>query len=141
MCGNVTIIPNILQFQIKENVEGNYVVNSNSTILYIFTNIVVLVMVFKFLRMENQFVDRKLKIFLSFVLAGGLSNLIDRLVRGYVFEYIDFTQAVPVPVFNLADIFVTIGWLCIVARFAFFTVNEWRKNKVQKIEKREKDEL
>ena len=91
--------------------------------------------------MENQFVDRKLKIFLSFVLAGGLSNLIDRLVRGYVFEYIDFTQAVPVPVFNLADIFVTIGWLCIVARFAFFTVNEWRKNKVQKIEKREKDEL
>lgn len=141
MCGNVTIIPNILQFQIKENVEGNYVVNSNSTILYIFTNIVVLVMVFKFLRMENQFVDRKLKIFLSFVLAGGLSNLIDRLVRGYVFEYIDFTQAVPVPVFNLADIFVTIGWLCIVARFAFFTVNEWKKNKVQKIEKREKDEL
>lgn len=141
MCGNITIIPNILQFQIKENVEGNYVVNSNSTILYIFTNIVVLVMVFKFLRMENQFVDRKLKIFLSFVLAGGLSNLIDRLVRGYVFEYIDFTQAVPVPVFNLADIFVTIGWLCIVARFAFFTVNEWRKNKVQKIEKREKDEL
>lgn len=141
MCGNVTIIPNILQFQIKENIEGNYVVNSNSTILYIFTNIVVLVMVFKFLRMENQFVDRKLKIFLSFVLAGGLSNLIDRLVRGYVFEYIDFTQAVPVPVFNLADIFVTIGWLCIVARFAFFTVNEWRKNKVQKIEKREKDEL
>lgn len=141
MCGNVTIIPNILQFQIKENIEGNYVVNSNSTILYIFTNIVVLVMVFKFLRMENQFVDRKLKIFFSFVLAGGLSNLIDRLVRGYVFEYIDFTQAVPVPVFNLADIFVTIGWLCIVARFAFFTVNEWRKNKVQKIEKREKDEL
>lgn len=141
MCGNVTIIPNILQFKIKENIEGNYVVNSNSTILYIFTNIVVLVMVFKFLRMENQFVDRKLKIFLSFVLAGGLSNLIDRLVRGYVFEYIDFTQAVPVPVFNLADIFVTIGWLCIVARFAFFTVNEWRKNKVQKIEKREKDEL
>lgn len=141
MCGNITIIPNILQFQIKENVEGNYVVNSNSTILYIFTNIVVLVMVFKFLRMENQFVDRKLKIFFSFVLAGGLSNLIDRLVRGYVFEYIDFTQAVPVPVFNLADIFVTIGWLCIVARFAFFTVNEWRKNKVQKIEKREKDEL
>lgn len=141
MCGNVTIIPNILQFKIKENIEGNYVVNSNSTILYIFTNIVVLVMVFKFLRMENQFVDRKLKIFFSFVLAGGLSNLIDRLVRGYVFEYIDFTQAVPVPVFNLADIFVTIGWLCIVARFAFFTVNEWRKNKVQKIEKREKDEL
>ena len=138
--GDVTVIPNVFQLHIVQNTQGTYGVNSDSTILYIFTNIIVLGIVFRFLRMENQFVDTKLKIFLSFVLAGGISNLIDRLVRGYVLEYIDFTKVIPIPVLNLADIFIAIGWICIVARFASFTVKEWRKNKEEKIRKNEKEE-
>lgn len=140
MVGDITIIPNVFQLHIVQNVQGAYGVNSDSTILYIFTNIIVLGIVFRFLKMENQFVDTKLKIFLSFLLAGGISNLIDRLVRGYVVEYIDFTKWMPIPVLNFADIFIMIGWLCIVARFAAFTVKEWRKNKEEKIIKNEKEE-
>lgn len=42
------------------------------------------------------------------VIAGGAGNLIDRLFKGYVVDYID-TVFVNFPTYNLADCFVTVG--------------------------------
>lgn len=44
----------------------------------------------------------------GFIIAGGVSNLIDRFRFGYVVDFINFGF---LPVFNLADIFITIGVL------------------------------
>ena len=63
--------------------------------LAIFTNLV-----FK----EILFKER---LYWSFILAGGLGNLLDRIVRGYVVDFIDITFNPYV--FNLADCLVTIG--------------------------------
>lgn len=43
---------------------------------------------------------------LSFIAGGGLGNVIDRAVFGYVVDYLDFRVF---PVFNVADIFVCLG--------------------------------
>ena len=61
---------------------------------------------------------------MSFILAGGIANVIDRVLNGYVTEFINI---VGLPVLNLADIFVLIGWMAVAAIFASFTVKEWRK--------------
>lgn len=45
-------------------------------------------------------------ILLGLVLAGGAGNLIDRLMQGYV---VDFIVLKPIPVFNLADVGITVG--------------------------------
>ena len=45
-------------------------------------------------------------ILLGLVLAGGIGNLIDRLMQGYV---VDFIVLKPIPVFNLADVGITVG--------------------------------
>ena len=42
------------------------------------------------------------------LLAGGLGNLIDRVFRGYVIDYIR-TLFIDFPVFNFADILITVG--------------------------------
>ncbi|MBR6615049.1 MAG: signal peptidase II [Lachnospiraceae bacterium] len=50
------------------------------------------------------------KIAMTFVLAGGVSNLIDRLTKGYVIDYICVQwKALKKVVFNLADVFIMIG--------------------------------
>ena len=129
--GETSIIPGILNFKISENTNPAYGIGSNSTIMYIATNLVILGVIFKFLTTQNNFVDKKLKIFLSFILAGGISNVIDKIVRGYVTEFIDFGKVINLPVFNIADLFILIGWVAIAAIFAAFTVKEWRTPKEQ----------
>lgn len=50
------------------------------------------------------------KIAMTFVLAGGVSNLIDRLTKGYVVDYICVQwKVLKKVVFNLADVFIMIG--------------------------------
>ena len=57
---------------------------------------------------RRQF-SRKVKctrIFLSLILAGAVGNLIDRIRFGYVVDFLDFRIW---PVFNIADIAITVG--------------------------------
>lgn len=52
--------------------------------------------------------DKLLGIALSFVAGGGIGNMIDRVLLGYVVDFIDFTL-IDFAIFNVADCFVTIG--------------------------------
>ena len=131
--GEITILPGILNFKVMQNTSAAYGIGSNLTIMYVMTNLVILGIIFKFITTQNEFVDRKLKIFLSFILAGWISNVIDKVIRGYVTEFIDFKQVSNLPVFNLADLFVLVGWVSIAAIFASFTVKEWRSKKTEKV--------
>ncbi|MBU1201417.1 MAG: signal peptidase II [Nanoarchaeota archaeon] len=56
-------------------------------------------------------VPEKSQVFLYMVLAGIIGNLIDRIFRGYVLDFIDFKFW---PVFNFADAFITIGVIGLV---------------------------
>lgn len=47
------------------------------------------------------------------ILAGALGNGIDRLIFGYVVDFLDF-RLIQFPVFNLADICINIGVGCIL---------------------------
>ncbi len=125
----IEVIPGILYFEISQNTKAAYGIGSDSIIMYVLTNLVVLGIIGKFITTQNEFVDQKLKILLSFILAGGISNVIDKITKGYIIEYINLKQVVNLPVFNLADMFVLIGWIAIVARFAVFSVKEWRSKK------------
>ena len=53
------------------------------------------------------------------VSAGGIGNLIDRIAKGYVVDFIDF-RLIHFPVFNVADIFVTVGAIFIFVSIIFF---------------------
>ena len=54
---------------------------------------------------------KNLQLGLSLILAGAISNLIDRIFRGYI---VDFINVGIWPVFNLADVYNFIGVLMII---------------------------
>ena len=45
---------------------------------------------------------------LSLIIGGAIGNMIDRVFRGYVIDFLEFTF-IEFPVFNVADICVTVG--------------------------------
>lgn len=60
------------------------------------------------------------------LLAGGYGNFTDRLVYGGVVDYIHFYWGrYSFPVFNVADMIITLGAMIIIWRFIFGEPEEW----------------
>lgn len=64
---------------------------------------------------------------LTLVLAGGIGNLIDRVGQGYVVDFIQFSFWKKFPIFNVADICVTIGVALLVLCILFFDDKKEKK--------------
>lgn len=63
--------------------------------------------------------DRLMKISLSLITAGALGNLLDRLIRGYVIDFLDvYVRNSHWPFFNVADSCISIG--AVLMLFIFF---------------------
>lgn len=67
----------------------------------------------------------------ALVFAGGMGNALDRFVHGYVIDFIEATF-VDFPVFNVADIGVTCGFvLALVGSYRYL---EWRDRELERVE-------
>ncbi len=130
------VIHDFLNFHIAENTSGSYGIGFNSTLSYVLTNLVVISVLIKFITTQNEFIDTKLRIVLSLIIGGGISNTLDRIFRGFVVEFIDFKA---LPVLNIADIFVILGWISFIIIFTSFTMNEMKSNKNKKSVKLEEN--
>ena len=53
---------------------------------------------------------------LALVFAGGVGNLVDRIVNGYVIDFIT-PLFIDFPTFNIADIGITCGIVCVIVAF------------------------
>ncbi len=59
---------------------------------------------------------------LGFIIGGALGNVVDRIQRGAVFDFLDFHLGDHHwPAFNLADSFICIGATIIIVQSLFFT--------------------
>lgn len=64
--------------------------------------------------------ERLMIISLSLILAGALGNMIDRIFRGYVIDFMDFhIKKWHWPSFNIADASITVGAVFIIFIFFF----------------------
>ena len=121
------IVQNVGTINIEQNTYSTFSTDSNSAMMYIVTNLIIILIIARFMLSQNQFIDKILKVFLSFIIAGGISNLIDRIARGYVLEWISVSKIEWLPMFNIADIFVLVGWILVVGKFTYFTAKELRR--------------
>lgn len=68
---------------------------------------------------------------LAFIVGGGIGNMIDRTLLGYVVDMIDF-RLIHFAVFNVADSFVCIGAGLMILHLVCATVKEYRLEKAEK---------
>ena len=122
---NFVLIPGFLNLSYTENTGIAFGLNENNVILIILVNIVILGIIIKFLKENMDKIDMLEFISLILVLVGGFGNLIDRIFRGHVIDFININLFY-FPVFNMADIYITVGAiiLLIVIIKQFFIKNE-----------------
>lgn len=105
------------------------VYGENNQILIIISNIIIIciliTVLIKKLKNENTLV----KIFFYIILAGGISNLIDRVFRGYVVDYIDINKIISYPIFNIADIAVVLGVILLIGYIIIKMIKNRRMRK------------
>ena len=80
-------------------------------------SLIVLTVIFKYIFDQKDNMNYRIVVFLSLIIAGGLSNVIDRIFKGAVFDFIKIGNF---PIFNLADCFIVIRMDIICNKFYYF---------------------
>ena len=110
----ITIFEGILNLTYVENTGAAFGIGSSSTIMFIIANIIIIAIISKFIVSKKDEITISILISLTLIMAGGIGNLIDRVFRGYVIDYIDINPLIKYPMFNIADICVVAGCIIIV---------------------------
>lgn len=119
------IIDDFLKFIYIRNTGAAFGILSGNIIFLIF---ITLLLIFYIVNEMKKNINNNLSL-LSFclILSGAVGNLIDRVVRGYVVDYISFTLFnKEMSVFNLADTYITIGVILLI----YIIIKEGRNERV-----------
>lgn len=124
------IIDDTLKISTTKNYGGAFGVGQSGTTTFIITNVIVLGILIRFMHMQQEQIDKKTYVALSLVIAGAIGNLIDKIFRGYVLEFIVIKSLA----FNIADILIMLGWVLLALFFAMYTYKLKDKKEDSKIE-------
>lgn len=107
----ITLIDGFLKIEKVINPGMAFGINNSNKSNFLIT-LIVMCIVFHFIKEQKAHLDKHTQIAISLVLAGGFGNMIDRIFFGGVLDYISIMDF---PIFNFADILVVAGWvlLCI----------------------------
>ena len=101
---SIPLLKGVLHLTLIHNRGAAFGILKNQVPLFIVTSIFAIILIYLNLKDKNQ--GKLYSVSLSLILAGALGNLIDRIFRGYVIDFLDFRIW---PVFNVADSAITIG--------------------------------
>ena len=104
----------ILSITYVENTGGAYGIGNNNILFIIISNLIIIATIIFIILSKKYNLTNKEYFGLTLILAGGTSNFLDRIFRGYVIDYIDINELISFPMFNLADICIVIGVLFIL---------------------------
>ena len=122
--GNTTFIKGFMDFTFVENRGAAFgILNGKIWLLLILAAIICAVIIYSMLKMPKTKEYRLLKAALTLILAGAVGNVIDRVVRGYVVDFFEFTF-INFPVFNMADIYVVVGAIAMALIMIFVIKDE-----------------
>lgn len=122
--GAFVIWDKVFEFHYLENRGAAFGMLQNQKLFFIFMAFIVLLVIsFVLVKIPAAKKYCFMHIFLVFIAAGAVGNMIDRVSYGYVVDFIYFVL-INFPIFNVADIYVTIGTVMLVLLILFYYKEE-----------------
>lgn len=113
------LIDGVLEFNYLENKGAAFGMLQNQKIFFVFVAIIFIgVIAFVIFRIPPSKKYRSLHLLLVMISAGAIGNLIDRLRFDYVVDFI-YLVCINFPIFNVADILVTVSTIVLVIQILF----------------------
>lgn len=113
--GSKVLIPGILNLTYVENTGAAFSIGQGGGFFFILVAIAFFIGAFYFVWKETE-LPIPLVISLGLVAGGGMGNMIDRIMQGFVTDFLA-TAFMDFPVFNVADICVTVGIITTVVGY------------------------
>lgn len=113
----ISIIPSVLHLTYVKNYGAAFGILQNQKFFLLGVTSIILIGIIIFLFFK-EIKSGFLLWALVLIISGGIGNLIDRVFRGYVIDFIDF-RLINFAVFNLADSYVCIGVFLIIIYILF----------------------
>ena len=110
----VVLIPGVLSLSYIENRGAAFgIMQGRQWLLIVISAVMIAAAVVFYIRRIRDIQYRYLRVLIVFLVAGALGNMIDRIMLGYVRDFIYF-KLIDFPVFNVADIYVTVSAVLIL---------------------------
>ena len=109
------LIPGVLRFTYVENTGAAFgMLKDSRWVFLVISTVAIAAMIFYLLKFPPK--SRLTGLSFALVIGGGIGNMIDRIARGYVIDFIDFCAFPKVwkYVFNVADACVCVGVVALV---------------------------
>ena len=112
---SINIINGFFRLTYVRNEGAAFSLFENKQLFLIIITIVALFLMFYFLK--NKTFKKHETIIYSMILSGVLANLVDRIFRGYVIDFIDIKIFnYNFPIFNIADICIVLGTIFLIIK-------------------------
>lgn len=108
-----SIINNVLNFTYCENRGIAFGIGQGGAKIFAIITILIIIVTFIYVMFKFDKIKNVMLFGIALVISGGIGNFIDRFFRGFVIDYIDFSEIVNFPIFNFADICIVVGMIII----------------------------
>lgn len=132
---DIALLPNVLYLKYLENRGAAFGIFQGKKIFLLFlTSLVLLGIGYLLWKLPEEKKFRYLKWISFLVVSGGIGNMIDRIRLQYVVDFIYFSP-IDFPIFNVADIYVTVSMILLFLLVFFYYKEEdfdflkWKKAK------------
>lgn len=128
------VLPGFINLVFVKNTGAAWGMLAGRPIFLIIISIIVIALYITFyvLMAKKGNVSFWLSVSVGLIAGGCFGNLVDRIFLGYVRDFINF-QFMNFPVFNVADIALTVGVICMIVYFLFFHQKDEKNKKVEQI--------
>ena len=111
---SVMVIKNFFNITYVRNTGAAFSIFSGNTFLVMIVSFIIIIGIILYIS-KNKPSNKMEKVAYSLILGGAIGNFIDRIIYGYVRDFIEIDIfGWDYPIFNLADVFVVVGVILLV---------------------------